>query len=271
MIIGSGKTGIDAALYLLDRGVDPDTLTWVMPNDAWFLNRNALYPAELADDFVAQLRAIHDATTMTGAFEKLEAQGRVLRLDKEIWPTKYRCATVTAAELASLRRIKDIERRGRVSRIEGSTLELATGIRQLPEDASDVLYIDCTADGLAQRPATPIFAGDRITLQSISMCQQVMSAAALAAIELRESSDEAKNEIFIPVPHPLIPEDFLRCFTITMHNQERAGRKLFVWLFRKRLSAGSHMGVRGVFRFFWHVLRTALPTDEETEAMIEAG
>ena len=57
----------------------------------------------------------------------------------------------------------------------------------------------------------------------------------------------------------------------TMQNQERAGRKLFAWLFRKRLSAGSHMGARGVFRFFWHVLRTPLPTDEETEAMIEAG
>ena len=39
LIIGGGKTGIDAVLYLLDHGVDPDRLIWVMPNDAWFLNR----------------------------------------------------------------------------------------------------------------------------------------------------------------------------------------------------------------------------------------
>lgn len=39
LIIGGGKTGIDAVLYLLDHGVDPDRLMWVIPNDAWFLNR----------------------------------------------------------------------------------------------------------------------------------------------------------------------------------------------------------------------------------------
>ena len=39
LIIGGGKTGIDAVLYLLDHGVYPDRLMWVIPNDAWFLNR----------------------------------------------------------------------------------------------------------------------------------------------------------------------------------------------------------------------------------------
>ena len=42
LIVGGGKTGIDAVLYLLDHGVDPDKLMWIVPNDAWFFNRSRL-------------------------------------------------------------------------------------------------------------------------------------------------------------------------------------------------------------------------------------
>jgi hypothetical protein len=48
VVIGSGKTGIDAALFLLERGLDPDRITWIMPNDAWFLNRRSVMPKGLA-------------------------------------------------------------------------------------------------------------------------------------------------------------------------------------------------------------------------------
>ena len=40
LIVGGGKTGVDAVLYLLDHGVDPDKITWIVPNDSWFLNRD---------------------------------------------------------------------------------------------------------------------------------------------------------------------------------------------------------------------------------------
>ena len=39
LVIGGGKTGIDAVLYLMDHGVDLTRLHWVVPNDAWFFNR----------------------------------------------------------------------------------------------------------------------------------------------------------------------------------------------------------------------------------------
>ena len=38
-VIGGGKTGIDAVLYLMDHGVDLSRVHWVVPNDAWFFNR----------------------------------------------------------------------------------------------------------------------------------------------------------------------------------------------------------------------------------------
>ena len=40
LIVGGGKTGIDATLYLLDHGVVPDRIAWIVPNDAWFFNRD---------------------------------------------------------------------------------------------------------------------------------------------------------------------------------------------------------------------------------------
>ena len=50
LIVGAGKTGVDAVLYLLDNGVDPDKLMWIMPSDVWFMNRvdltdDSFYPA----------------------------------------------------------------------------------------------------------------------------------------------------------------------------------------------------------------------------------
>ena len=40
LIVGGGKTGIDAVLYLLGHGVDSDKIAWIVPNDSWFLNRD---------------------------------------------------------------------------------------------------------------------------------------------------------------------------------------------------------------------------------------
>ena len=50
----------------------------------------------------------------------------------------------------------------------------------------------CTADGLAKREVVPVFGGDRITLQSLFMCQQVFSAAVIAHVEGMGGSDEEK-------------------------------------------------------------------------------
>ena len=37
---GAGKTGIDAVLFLLNQNVDPNKISWVMPNDPWLVNRD---------------------------------------------------------------------------------------------------------------------------------------------------------------------------------------------------------------------------------------
>ena len=40
VIVGGGKTGIDGVLHLLDHGVHPDQISWIVPNDSWFFNRD---------------------------------------------------------------------------------------------------------------------------------------------------------------------------------------------------------------------------------------
>ena len=42
VIVGGGKTGIDAVLHLLDHGVNPDRIVWLVPADSWLFNRDNL-------------------------------------------------------------------------------------------------------------------------------------------------------------------------------------------------------------------------------------
>ena len=43
VVLGAGKTGIDAVLFLISQNVNPDKILWIMPNDAWFMVRDGLH------------------------------------------------------------------------------------------------------------------------------------------------------------------------------------------------------------------------------------
>ena len=47
VVLGAGKTGIDAILFLLHQNVEVDKIVWIMPNDAWLMNRDILEPSKL--------------------------------------------------------------------------------------------------------------------------------------------------------------------------------------------------------------------------------
>ena len=57
VVIGAGKTGLDALIFLLDREVDPDKISWIMSNDCWYLNREMLDPQLVYDNFVKMVNA----------------------------------------------------------------------------------------------------------------------------------------------------------------------------------------------------------------------
>jgi len=244
VIVGAGKTGIDACLWLLDRGLDPDQITWIMPRDSWLLNRANIQPGVLghatASNFVSQAKAALEAESYEDLFLRLEANGNLLRLDKDHWPTMYRCATVTEAELSDLRKIKNIVRKGRVTNIKPGLLQLDGGEIELPDNT---LIVDCSADGLEKRPVVSVFSGDQITLQAVRTCQQVFSAAFIGHIEASLDEDDQKNDICTPVPHPDTDVDWIRT---TMSNAVNGFKwsqdpGLTEWLVNSRLDGFSQV------------------------------
>jgi hypothetical protein len=246
VIVGAGKTAIDSCLWLLDNGVEPDSITWIMPRDAWYLDRGNIQPgdgfaAAAVGAFSGQFVAAAEATSITDLFERLEACGALLRLYDGVQPTMYRCATVTKRELEQLRAITDVVRLGHVQANGTKAVTLDEGT--IPTDARAV-HVDCSADGLARRPVVPVFDGDQLTLQAVRTCQQVFSAAFIAHVELTGSDDEAKNALCGPVPHPDSDTDWMRATLAQAMNTIAWGAdpELQTWLANARLDGFSAIG-----------------------------
>jgi hypothetical protein len=109
VIVGAGKTAMDACLWLLRHGIPAPRLTWIKPRDSWILDRAAIQPGRqfakrTLADFSSQLAAVHEAESLPDLFDRLEARGCLLRIDTSVDPTMYRCAILSQAELEALRR-----------------------------------------------------------------------------------------------------------------------------------------------------------------------
>ncbi|MGR8918228.1 MAG: NAD(P)/FAD-dependent oxidoreductase [Gammaproteobacteria bacterium] len=246
MIIGAGKTGMDACLFLLGQGVEPARIGWVVPRDSWCLNRASIQALDLFEEhmlhwFLDTFEAVAAADSCDDAFRRVEACEQLLRIDPNVTPTMYRCSTVTKAELAELRRVTDVVRLGRVQRIERDRLVLDGGERPF---APGTIHVDCTADGLARRPPRPVFEPGRITLQSVRTCQQVFSAAFTGHVEAAYDDPAVKNDLCMPVPHPDSDVDFFTNILADLRNMGRwaEDEALTAWLNGSRLDGFSQPG-----------------------------
>jgi hypothetical protein len=243
VVVGAGKTGMDACLFLLRNGVSPQNISWIMPRDSWLLDRaniqpGGLFAESIGRSFARQFEVFATAESLEDALLRVAEQGGLLRFDEAVWPTMYRCATVTKAELEQLRRIEDVIRMGRVQRISSDTIHLDEGT---VATAETTLHIDCTADGLERRPAVPVFDADKLILQSVRTCQQVFSAAFIGHVEAAYQDDTIKNELCTPVPHPDSALDFLKTNLANNLNTARWGQdaQLQTWLQNARLDGFS--------------------------------
>jgi hypothetical protein len=246
VIVGGGKTAIDTALWLLEQGADPDTLTWVRPRDAWLLNRAHVQPTlpfahATLEAITAELEAARDATSVQDLFARLEARSLLLRIDPAVVPTMYRCATVSEAELAQLRRIRRVVRLGRVQAIERDRIVFAQGELAIPPGT---VHVHCSAAGLPRMPVEPVFQGDRIVPQYVRRCSPSFSAAFIAHLEATLGSDDEKNALCQPVRVPEVPLDWLHMHLDSAANQLRWGQhpELREWLKQSRLD-----GFAGLF------------------------
>ena len=243
VVIGGGKTGMDACLFLIESGVPVDDITWIRPRDSWCLDRARIQPGTGFFEMTVggqakQMQAIAESSDIDDMFERLEAEGLLLRFDSEVKPTMYRCATVSQAELEALKTVTNVVRMGRVQRITSHEIVLDQGT--IPTSPGTV-HIDCSADGLERRPIVPVFDGDRITLQTVRTCQQVFSAAFIGHVEAAYDDEAQKNELATVVPHPDTDEDWIKVTLGGLLNSARwrGDEALAAWLIEARLDAFS--------------------------------
>jgi len=197
-VLGAGKTGVDAVLWLLEHDVDPERIRWVRPRDAWFHDRTTFQPLDLVIDslegFAADAEIGARAPDAVSLLASLEDAGRLIRIDPSAPASMYRGAMLSADELERVRRITDVVRLGRVRRLERDRLVLEQG--ELP--TGDALHVDCTARGLRDMPPVPIFAGSRIVLQQVRHKSPPYNAALLGFVEATRDDDETKNGLCPP-------------------------------------------------------------------------
>lgn len=245
VIVGAGKTSMDACAWLLRRDVAPERITWIKPRESWILDRGAVQPGpefarRVMADFAAQCRAIKRATSVDDLYLQLEKLGCLMRIDTTVEPTMYRCAILSQTELANLRTITDVVRLGHVRTIAPGRVTLDCGEI---ETALDTLYVDCTGDGIGQKPPTPVYSPGAITLQSVRTCQPALSAAVIAHVDAMDTDDDVRNTYCRPVPHPTVPLDWLTMWLAFNDNQLTWSDDpaMMAWLNRARLNAVSHM------------------------------
>ena len=216
VVLGAGKTAIDTCLQLLALGVPASRVRWLKPREAWLLDRRSTQPLEqiasIYEGLATQAEAAAAAQSVSDLFERLERSGQVLRVDPQVEPTMYRCATVSIAELQQLRTIDDVVRLGRVLRIERERIVLQHGsVDAGPDD----LYIDCTAVAFTAKPVRPIFEPDRITLQPMRTCQPCFNSALVGHLEATREDLAQKNQLCPPNPYPTRPEEWMRMFVVS--------------------------------------------------------
>lgn len=238
-VMGSGKTAVDACAWLLENGVEPERIRWVRPRDAWFHHRRDFQPLEQVGAIMAGLsidaEAGARAESLDDLLERLEDAGRLLRIDPAAPATMYRGTMLSDGELEAARRIEDVVRLGRVRRIETDRIVLEQGE---VVTGPDVLHVDCTALGLRNAPATPVFEPGRIVIQQVRHNSPTFNAALIGWVEAHRDDDDEKNRLCPPNPYASSIEDWPRMMSRTWRTERRwlGEPDLAAWLAGNRLN-----------------------------------
>jgi hypothetical protein len=239
VIVGAGKTAMDAIVWLLGSGAAPEKISWIVPRDSWLLNRIKTQPGleffeETLGGQADQMEAFATATDTDDLFLRLEACGVMLRIDPNVKPTMFHYATMSTGEIEQLARIKNVIRQGRVTEINAEGIVCEHGTTAFP---ANTLYVDCTASAVPPRPTVPVFQEGLITPQMARIPQPAFSAALAAYIEANYDTDEQKNALCGAIPLPNLLTDFPKAALGNMMNQYAWGqdKKLSAWITSCRL------------------------------------
>ena len=225
VVIGGGKTALDACAWLLEQGVPAQAIRWIRPRESWWVNRRFQQPHDLLPEFyrgiALQLEAMAQAGSDADLCARLEAEGFLLRIDPGVEPTMFRGAVISEAELALLRRIEDVVRLGHVRRIGRDEIVLDKG--RVPT-SEGTLHVHCAARGLPRPALRPIFEPGRVTVQPVVWGFACFQFAMLGVVEATVASDEEKNRLCPPIAYWDANRDYLAAFLAGLANERaRAG------------------------------------------------
>jgi hypothetical protein len=244
-ILGAGKTAMDVGVWLLNSGVSADAIAWVVPRDSWLINRLTTQPGEeffvhSMGGMARQMRALAEATSADDLFERLEAAGQMLRIDRAVRPSMFHYATISEAEVALLGQIRSVIRRGRVQAIDAAGLVFADGRQAMHVDT---LYVNCTASAVEPRAGVPIFQPGKVVPQLVRAPLPSFSAALCAYVEAHYEGEEAKNEMCRVVPFPRNLLGYVQSTMVNMANQLRwsQDKALRNWVRESRLDGFGRM------------------------------
>jgi hypothetical protein len=239
VIIGAGKTALDACTWLLESGVSPGDIRWIKPREGWFYNRHYMQGGELVgtlfEGLSLQLESAARATSVDDLFARLESTQQFLRVDSRITPTMFRGPTLSTGEVEQLRRIEGVVRLGKVRRIEPNQIVLDRGT--VPTSPQHI-HVHCAAEGLNLAPETPVFSPGRITLQSIRIGLLPFAAALTAFVEATREEIDAQNRLCPPNRQPTVPLDWARGMLVSMRAANLWSKEpdIAEWLERSRLN-----------------------------------
>ena len=260
VVVGAGKTAMDACIWLLQSGTDPQAITWVVPRDSWLVNRVTTqsgpeFFTEAIGSQADQMQAMAEATSTQDLFLRMEACGAMLRVDPQHMPTMFHFATVSLQEVEVLRQIKHVVRLGRVQALHTDHAVLDHG--QVPVEPG-TLFIDCTASAVEARAMQPVFQGNKIVLQMVRLPQPAFSAALIAHVESHGDNDKTKNRLCGSVPFPQTLDEYPRAMMATMWNQAQWGQDpgLRQWIRESRLDG------------FGKLMASAAKDDTDKQAII---
>ena len=208
VIVGGGKTAMDAIVWLLEQGTDPDAIRWVKPREAWLTNRDYFQPLTKAWSFIEGVsywaEAGAQASSLDGFFARLHEHEILLQVDEDVIPTMAKAPTINRRELEQLRRVDDVIRFGHVRRIARDEIVLDHGT---VSTSRDHVHVHCAASGIPQRPLRKVFSEDQITLQPIRWSQPGLSAAVTGYLEATRDDLDEKNRLCRPHRYPDRPAD----------------------------------------------------------------
>jgi len=246
-VLGGGKTAMDTCCWLLGAGVDPDRITWIRPRDSWVLDRRAFQPRNLMafaiEAFDLGVQTLAEASDAEDLFRRLEDADQIQRFDREVVPTMYRGAILSAAELEALKGVTRVVRKGHIKRIGTSRILLEQG--DIATDPKQI-HVDCSAIGIRANPEVPIFGSRRITLQGLVGGFTTFSSALIAFVEAARQDDAEKNHLLTPVSPLNEPIDWIKSYrgfmNVSALHGGAGGADIADWLERARLNLT--MGIR---------------------------